>query len=265
MGWFDKLKALLNIEVNSPLVSVNVTKNSDNKVTEKESFYDDEGKKLYINYDKLTEQKKKELSQILKDKVESGGEILEKDTSTLLQKLKEYQKNKGDDKKILDFFSAIIPTEDLEALESALYIRKIFSEGKEVSKLKVDLRIRFGDRGKNIANLCTAGYFEKFLMPLYNSSKEDFERIYEVVISKSAMAIFVHSQMISDEITKELKGKITLSKNYGLDFIHIHGIGETNIRIIKRWIAENKEFFSFFEKEIFEDRAKGIIIVELLL
>ena len=263
MSWFDKLKALFNLEINSPLLSINFTRNSDNKVTGKESLYDEDDKKLYINSDKLSETKKEQFAQILKDKVNSGGEVLERGTFDLLNNLLEYHKNKGDDKKVLEFFVPIIPKGDFEALESALFIRKRFKEGKDITKFKDDLKNRFGDRGNNIANLCTAGYFEEFLIPLYNSSEDNFKKVYDVIVSKSAMAIFVHSQMDIDSITRDLKKKITLSKTYGLGFVHIHGIGETNIRIIKEWLRENKEAFSFFEKRIFED--KGIIIVELLL
>jgi len=263
MGWFDKLKAIFNFEINCPLINVNITRNSDNKIKDKEYLLDKDNKRLLINYDKLDEEKKRELGKIFKDKVESGGEILESNTLVLLNELYEYQKTRGEDKKIIDFFSSIMPKEDIEALDSSLFLRKKFNEEKDVRNLKDDIRKRFGDRGNNIANLCTAGYFEKFLIPIYNSSKEDFERIYEVVVSKSAMAIFVHNQMDEEEITNELKRKIDLSKKYGLDFIHIHGIGEKNIKIIKNWIDENKDLLDFFNKDIFEK--KGIIILELLL
>jgi len=263
MGWLDKLKAIFSLEINSPLVNINITRNSDNRVKGKEHFFDEEKKELLINYDELDDEKRRNLGNILKDKVGGGGKVLEKKTLILLNELYDYQKNKGDDKKILDFFFPIISLEDFEALESSLFLRKKFNERKDVRELKEDLRKRYGDRGNNMANLCTAGYFEKFLMPLYNSSKEDFNKVYEVVVSKSAMAIFVHSQMSEKEITDELSRKLILSKKYGLDFIHIHGIGETNIKIIISWIEENKELLDFFNKDIFEK--KGIIIVELLL
>jgi len=263
MAWLDKLKAILNFEINSPLISVHVTRNSDNKVKGKKYFHDEEENRLLINYDELEEIEKQNLSQVFKDKVESGGEIFEEKTEKLLKDLYKYQKSKAEDKRILDFFNSIIPKDDFEALEASLYLRKRFGEKIDVGILKGDIRKRFGDRGNNIANLCTAGYFENFLMPLYNSSKEDFKKIYEVVVSKSAMAIFVHSLMEEDKITSELKRKIELSKRYGLDFIHVHGIGEKNIRTIKNWIEKNKELLDFLNKDIFEK--EGIIIVEILL
>jgi|SRR3989344_3292957 len=263
MGWFDKLKALFNLEINSPLINVNITRNSDNNVRGKEHFFDKEKKRLHINYDELSEEKKKDLAKIFRDKIDSGSEIFEDKTYILLKDLYDYQKSRGEDKKILDFFFPVIPKDDYEALEASLYLRKKFNERVDVRKLKEDIRRRFGDRGNNIANLCTAGYFEKFLIPLYNHSKDDFNKVYEVVISKSAMAIFVHSQMSDYEITQGLGKKIDLSKRYGLDFVHIHGIGERNILTVMRWIEEHKDSLDFFNKEIFEK--EGIIIVELLL
>ena len=151
----------------------------------------------------------------------------------------------------------------MEALEASLFLRKKFLENQEVRHLKQDIRIRFGDRGNHIANLCTAGYFENFFMPLYNSSKEDFEKIYEVVVSKSAMAIFVHNQMNDTEIVKKITERLEISKKYGLKFLYIHGIGERNIATIRRCLEENKELFKFYDKDIFEKN--HMIIVELIL
>jgi hypothetical protein len=135
---------------------------------------------------------------------------------------------------VLNFFRPIIPLEDFEALNSALYLREVFLSNGDVSKLKQDIRKRFGDRGNTIANLCTAGYFEKFLMPLYNSSKEKFNELYEIIVAKSVLAIFVHSDMTQEQIPKEITYKLEISTKYGIKFIHIHGIGILNVNKIKK-------------------------------
>ena len=213
MGWLDKLKALVNFELNAPFI--NITKSSDNSVVDKEYLYDREKDKIDIFLNKLPEEKRKQLKLILKESIKEGDKFLEEKASSLFEDICNFQKNKGEDKKILDFFEQIIPREDFEALESSLYLRKKFLDKKDIKQLKQDIRMRFGDRGKNIANLCTAGYFENFLMPLYNKSQEDFKKIYEVVISKSAMAVFVNSQMCEAEIAnkiKEWEAKIWQSK-----------------------------------------------------
>ena len=262
MGWLDKLKALFNIEFNAPFI--NITKNSNNKnKIEEEYIFDEKEKKLKILFDNLPKEKQNKLKQILKEKYKQDDKLLEETSSSLLQDLVEFQKTKGEDKKILDFFQNIIPEEDLEALESSLYLKRKFLQRKDVKNLKEDIKKRFGDRGNNIANLCTAGYFENFLMPLFNSSQKNFKEIYEVVVSKSAMAILVHSQMDDTKIAEDIKKKLEISKKYGIKFLHIHGIGEHNIKTIKRCVEENKELFNFYNKDIFE--GDGIIIVELIL
>lgn len=262
MSLLEKLKAVFNIELKKPIININISNNSNN-VT-KNYIYNEAERNLTINYNQLADSEKLEIKKLYVEKVEKGGKILERETSCLLDDLYTYQRSKSEDKKTLDFFKTIIPENDLEALEASLYLGKCFKEKRVVvRKLKEDIRKRFGDRGNNIANLCTAGYFEIFLMPLYNSSKEDFEKLYDVIVVKSPMAVFVHNKMDSDQITKELTKKIVLSKKYGLDFIHIHGIGEKNICSIKEWIKENKEPSNFINKDIFEK--EGIIIVELIL
>jgi len=261
MSWFDKLKALINVELNAPLV--NITKNSDNNSLDNEYAFDEENGRLEIFFNRLSNEKQKRLKLILKENFEEENKLLENKSSMLLKELIEFQKTKGEDKGVLDFFKNIISNEDFEALESSLYLRRKFLNREDVKHLKEDIRMRFGDRGNNIANLCTAGYFENFLMPLFNSSKNDFNKIYEVVVSRSAIAVFVHSQMNDSKISQEIRMKLELSKKYGIKFLHIHGIGENNIKIIKRCIEDKKELFNFYNKEIFE--GEGIIIVELIL
>ena len=261
MSFLDKLKAIFNLEVNCPLVSVNITKNSNN-VTRKEGVYDKAKGKLELYLDNIEEDKKKKIKEIIKESIEEGNQILEINTSELLYQLYQYNKENKNNQ-ILSFFKQIIPPEDFEALESALYLREVFLHNGDVSKLKQDIRKRFGDRGNTIANLCTAGYFEKFLLPLYNSSKDRFNELYEIIVTKSVLAIFVHSGMSQEQIPIEITNKLGISMKYGIKFIHIHGIGIHNINKIKECLEEQKEYFNFFQKEIYEK--DNIMIVELLL
>lgn len=261
MGFLDKLKAIFNLEVNCPLISINITKNSNN-INKKEGFYDRTKGELDLYLDNIDEEKKKKIKEAIKESIEEGNQVLEINTSELLYQLYKYNKENKNNQ-ILNFFKPIIPSEDFEALESSLYLREVFLSNGDVSKLKQDIRKRFGDRGNTIANLCTAGYFEKFLMPLYNSSKERFNELYEIIVAKSVLAIFVHSGMSQEQIPQEITNKLGISMKYGIKFIHIHGIGNYNINKIKECLEEQKEYFNFFQKEIYEK--DNIMIVELLL
>jgi len=111
-------------------------------------------------------EKKKILGELVRNYIEEGNKLLELKTDNLLESLYQYNK-KNTNRAILNFFEPIIPIEDYEALESALFLRDKFLKGEYINKLKQDIRTRFGDRRNNISNLCTAGYFENLLMTLY--------------------------------------------------------------------------------------------------
>ncbi len=263
MSWFDKLKALFSIEVNSPIVQINIV-NSNNKLVKQDKIahIDEDGKKLYISIDQLSSQQNKEMEKIIGEYIDSENKLLEIETDELLHSLYKYNKE-NKNKQIIEFFKPIIPEKDTEALEAALYLREVFARKGDIKKLKADISQSFGDRGNNIANLCTAGYFENFLIPLYNSSKEKFDKLYELIVEKSPFALFVHAGMSSNEIVDKIKVKLEISKKYGIKFVHIHGIGESNITKIKNCIESQKELFGFYEKKIFEN--EGILIIELLI
>lgn len=260
MVWLEKLKSLFNIDINSPLISVNI--HSNNNSVREDFLYDREKGSLEIYLEKLRLGKREEVDRLIEEYYREKEILLEKNSSKLLHKLYRYNReNKGN--QTLNFFKLLIPKEDFEALEVSMYLRDVYSRGEEIARLKQDITRRFGDRGNNISNLCTAGYFEEFLMPLYNSSKERFEELYEFVISKSVVAVFVHSGMKQDQIPSEISNRLQISVRYGLKFIHIHGIGKHNISVIKRSLEEQQNFFEFFQKEVYEK--DNIIIVELLL
>lgn len=259
--WFRKLKNLIKIDIDfSNLININITKSSSNNP----DIYnhDEANKNLNIYLDKFSQDKKQELKDILKDYIQEGNKLLEKDTSKLLNNLYDYNKE-NPDKAILEFFKSIIPLRDYEALQSSLYLKNAFKSGQDVRKLKSDIRKRFYDRGNNIANLCTAGYFETFLIPLYNSSQEKFKEVYEIIVDKSILAVFVHGEMGEEEITSQIKNKLEISQRYGINFIHIHGIGSINITKIKECVEKQKQFFELFDKNIFQK--ENILVMELLL
>ena len=241
-----------------PLIEVKIVKDSykigsDNRPLGKEQLHLDEDKSTaYLNIDALDEKQKEKLKPVLQEYLEEGNKLLQIDTSDLLESLYKHGKDKTD-LQIVEFFDGTIPKDDLEALQASLYLRTVFSQGKNVTKLKGDIRDAFGNRGNNIANLTSAGYFEKFLMPLYNATKNDgktFKELYELIVENAILAVFVYRDMNPEEIPKEIKEKIQISKKYGIGFIHIHGIGETNVIKIKECLEEHKEeFFDFFEKK----------------
>ncbi|MFH1751382.1 MAG: hypothetical protein ABH821_00355 [archaeon] len=269
MNWLNKLKHLVKNEFNfnapifdnRKIIILNDSFNTKSKI-----FPNKEDKETYLNIASLNERQKKAFKQILQEYLEEGNKLLQSDTANLLESLYKHSKEKND-QQILKFFKEVIPDKDLETLEAALYLRTIFKQGKNVTKLKRDIRDIFGNRGNNITNLCSAGYFENFLIPLYNATKDEgkkFKELYELIVDKAIIAVFVYKDMNQEEIPQQIKEKIQLSKKYGIGFIHIHGIGASNVAKIKECLEiKKKTFFDFFEKKVFEK--ENIIIIELIL
>lgn len=264
MGALDKLKALFNIEQNAPLIVLNYTNNSNNVLDANNGFsYSSNEKKLTVFLDKLSPDKKKQLKPIFQECFQEEGRVLEKNTSELLNDLIRYSRENNRDKQILAFFKPIIPSDDYDALEASLYLDSVFRKGGNIKNLKYDIIKNYGNRGKNICNLASAGYFQGFLMPVYNASKERFTEIYEVAVSKGALAVFVYEEMSNEQIATEITQKLAISNKYGIRGIYIHGFGKNNVFKIKKCLEEKKEEFRFFEKKIYENETHDIIIVEL--
>ncbi|MFO7710347.1 MAG: hypothetical protein R6V53_01125 [Candidatus Woesearchaeota archaeon] len=263
--FFEKLKTFLETRINiknNNLINLNI---NIERNPQKEAVVIDHSKSTcHINLDKLKDEEIKKLREITKDYIQEDNILLEENALDLLLELYQFKKSSNI---ALEFFQGIIPPKDFQTLRAAMFIRQKFKKGQPISDLKRDIIMRFGDRGKNICNLTTAGYFEEFLIPLYNSdNKETFDEIYNDLVESSMLAIFVNSGMYAKDIPGEIKRKINISKKYGFKFIHIHGIGQRNIDTIYQFIEENKETGLFnVEKIRYSNPKEHILIAELIL
>lgn len=269
--FFSQLKKLVDIKNIQILpIKITIVQNSNNRIqalkTKGENWaYNEDLKELFIEFHKLDAQKKNELGNLLPEAIRSGSaDVFEENASNLLNRIYDYEKT-APDKDILRFFEKIVPKEDYEALESALFLRTAFKNYEDVSQLKRDISVRFGLRGRNISNLCTAGYFEKFFMPLYNQvNHERFGELYELIIRTSSVAVFVHSEKSEKQIFAEIEQKLAISRKYGLEFIHVHAIGNMNVQKVLALLKHKDDYFKdAFHKKIME--RDGVLIVEFIL
>lgn len=186
----------------------------------------------------------------------NDGELIFK--SSKEETLKSYtaysEKNK--DKKTLEFFENILSKDDYSALKMGLFIRKLMEEGKPIFTYKQDIRERFGERGANIANLCTAGYFEEEFIPFYNDySEAEFKEYYELAVGKKARALFVHSMMSAEDLENEFSQMLNKVVKYHMKNFRVHGLGNKNVNAIKEFFnkknmaAENLFWQKKYEKK----------------
>jgi hypothetical protein len=264
MSFLDNLKnfieAKLNIHLNNVnFININIVRGEESQAVK----HDPNSNRYVIDVSRLSDDEYKEISNISRKYVEEGNLLLEKKSLDLLNELYVFKRTQNS---TLEFFRDIIPQADLEALRASLFIREKFRKGEQINNLKYDIIMRFGDRGRNISNLCSAGYFEEFLIPLYNSeSKDKFNEIYEDLIKNSMLTVFVNSKMNADDIPKEIEKKILISKKYGFKFIHVHGIGQRNINTIKQFINSKRTELFNIEKIRYSNPKEHILIVELIL
>lgn len=199
--------------------------------------YSDKTRTLHIVAPVMASKDEELLNEIIRRVFDDGGLILKTNTRETLESYQEYAAQ-NNDTKILEFFASILSREDYSALRMSLYLRYAKSKGRNVHRLKQDIRDKYGDRGANIANLCSADYFEKDFMPLYNQvTKEEFYQYYELAVGIKAKALFVHSGMSLHEIEEEFFIILSKAIKYHIKEFTIHGLGPTNVEIIKQFVA----------------------------
>ena len=263
MALFDKLKAIFSIDLSklkkldikffSPTIIVD---NSGQKIE-----CDESSKELKINVVKLDSQEKSQFFEAIDSSIEEEGyALLEKDAKALLEDFRTKDKSPKN-QEILNKLKELVPIEDISIWRAALYLKNCFEEGKNVDSLKGDIVCKFGDRGRKIANLCSAGYLAKML-DIYQQlvtelgheelAKEKFRIIYSTYVDAFRFTIFVSHWDKSDELISKIEVKINENAQYGIKFINLHGIGSDNIEKIKRIIDSLEEKYSI-EKSIMEE------------
>jgi len=232
----DKLKSFIDANF-SHFITVNINTNPRSK--EKIETTDD-GKTVKLNLSAFTPEEKEELKKLLLAEHEDGKKLFEEKSSEHLEDIAQTF-SLSSTHEILDFYKDKISDYHLEALEASLVLRNAFRRGENVDDLKEDIKIRFGDVGNNIANLCTAGYFEGYIKNVYEEMSKQpdfrvhaFRDYFNKIVSLHHFAIFVSRDMRSDELEGTVRTKLNAYKKYGIRFLDIHGIGKQNVEKIKQ-------------------------------
>jgi len=230
-------------------------------------IYDKRKQLAYIDASLLSNGKKVRLQKLLKRQLDTNTPLLD---SEYKAKAEDYREKirQPDNQVLLNFFADILPQEDLNILRAALYIRIIFKEHHgDVTQLKSQLVSQHGIRAANITNLCSAGYFESWIKPLYEEmskkpgfKKEKFLEIYEEVVRYSPFAFFVNRAMSDSEVIQHIMNKIERMKRYGIKTLNIHGIGHSNVAKVKNALEAIEKKIKFTKSILEED---NIIVTKL--
>ena len=171
MSLLENLTTLVKGEINFPkLTSIAVHLFHDIKIDKLfhiENHNDNRNITVNINLAQLNEKDKIKWQQIIRASVEGEDKLLLEDNATKLLESFEQREGKNEYAEIIDFFKHKIPSSDLEILRASLYIKSLYDKGEPVRDLKSGLMYKYGERGRNISNLCSAGYFTSYIKPLY--------------------------------------------------------------------------------------------------
>ncbi|MFH0888242.1 MAG: hypothetical protein V1871_03440 [Planctomycetota bacterium] len=267
MPWYDALKKLFNLPKLQGLIVVNINSNNQSKKVEIDS-----SNTLNVNLDKLNPTEKEQIKLILHDAIEENVILLQDKSKKAIEDFNVIDQS-TEIQSILSFLRPLIPSSDIIIWREALYLRKHFLDENhtDVMRLKMEICQKFGDRGKNIANLCTASYLEDYLIPFHEELsaslqndkeiKEKFGAIYSNIVENLPFTIFVGRQTKEEEIGKNILDKMEQNLKYGLKFFNIHGIGKNNVNKIKETVTEIEEKDILQNKAITEEN--NIIFVRL--
>ena len=248
MRIFDKLKHIIKIDWRGfKFLSPNITiiQNTQNK--DKIIVSKDENK-ILLNYPSLDEEEKQLLIDSIKEGFENKeSDLLEEKSEARVRDIKQKSELQSI-KSVIEFYKDKISDEHWRALEASLYVREVFRQEQPVRELKRNIIRKFGEDGRNISNLCTAGYFEGYIKQVYEEMKfnpdfviEKFQDYFKKIVSTSPFAIFVYRDMSEEELSGEIIHKLETYQKYGIKFLAIHGIGKDNVKKIRKIVQEIEE------------------------
>lgn len=242
MSLFENLKNVFHFDI-SKLESIKFSLLSGNKFNI--NVNKTENKILNLN----SPEDKDKVKALIKQVFDEQGLLIEAKAEDVVEGIKESESNPSN-KSLLEYFEDKISPYDLGILRAALYIKEQHEKGESVIDLIERLDASFGTRGRNISKLCSAGYFESVIKPLYEEMSKDenldkqalsttFLKRFDVLVNDSPFAIFVHGHMTVASLRDEMLRKIATNKAYGIHQMNIHGIGNANVRLIEAALEQN--------------------------
>jgi len=208
-----------------------------------------EGNKLAIDISKATEEEKKKLKEEVLDLiVQDQDQVFLMDKSS--QKTERIKGNlpTGEDETLLKFYKDKLDPEMYKALEVSFVVRNAFNTGEDIVELKRDIANRFPTFGNNLCNLVTGGYFDNHFKDLYNSMIDDeifdinsYQKKVKNIVCSLPYTVFITRFKSYDELSGEVRFKLSNLKKYGAGRLLLHGIGRENVNTSNSILDEYKD------------------------
>ncbi|MCG2725264.1 MAG: hypothetical protein L6420_03230 [Elusimicrobia bacterium] len=214
---------------------------------------------ISFNPNKIPEEYQEELKNIVKEGYNDSGYLLDCKQINLIENVQEAQKVTNS----YEALYGIIPKDDVYALKASIVIKNMADKKIPIEEHKINLVNNFGERGRKICNLYSAGYFEELLSLFHEVSKEDFLKNYHITINEYAFAVFVNIHIPKDRIITAIKDKLERNKNYGIYYVNVHAIGKINVDNTISAINKILDSYTSIEEET-RDKKKNILFVRLI-
>ena len=129
---------------------------------------------------------------------------------------------------IAQFFEGKISGTDMSYLRAGLYIGYLATVDPQKAKTVRENSIRDA-RSRNIINLASAGYFETYIKPIYESDPLSFNVEYEEIVKYMPETVFVNNNMTASDVVREVDKRICRSMRYHLDVraVTVNGLNQS--------------------------------------
>lgn len=252
MGILEKLQKILHIDVtiinikNEPSKDkIKISKKGKEIEITPANLKKKDWDSVEINKGAIDDKEWNDVQKVLKkDFDEHDTTFIEEDAKEKVDDIKQKLELKTT-KDVLNYYKGKISDWHLRILEASLYLREKFNEGTCIDLMKRDIVNSFGDEGRNICNLCTAGYFDGFIKELYEEmekepgfSIEKFRRKFRKMVRDTPFAVFVHQFKEEESLKGEITSKLEMFQAYGISHLAVHGIGKDNVKKILKVVHE---------------------------
>jgi|GEM_PF-2544348 len=163
-----------------------------------------------------------------------------------------------------------IPTNDILILKACLLLRYQFEHDlKEYVWTRHQISQDYGQRGRNISNLFTAKYYETLILEMYKelqdqpNSVEQFKYMYEIIVNEYPFAVFINTTMTVEEIKEAIVRKLQSMNKYNVNNLHVHGLGQKNVKNINRAILEMSESTIYHDWQFNTTSTNKAIMVQI--
>jgi hypothetical protein len=171
-------------------------------------------------------------------------------------------------------FIPIIPPEDVPLLRASLFLRTRYQAGIAVDEMKGQIVRVYGPRGRNFANLCTAGYLEDWFWPIYEElqraypddpdlCKAKFRGLYNSIVNDLPWTEFVSAHVSKNVIAQEIAEKMKRNVELGVRYLNVHGLGEANVKKVMALLPEIQKQTGAQPAKIDKDAARIFVRLEI--